>query len=74
VGFGKSQIRRFYQQAEKWVSVWRHSSENPLTPAPEFFIDNVDRWNGQYETANAIFRKACQGEMDFWATALRPEA
>ncbi|KAF9785117.1 hypothetical protein BJ322DRAFT_809347 [Thelephora terrestris] len=40
----------------------------------KFFIDNVDRWNGQYETVNDIFRKACQGEMDFWATALRPEA
>ena len=45
-------------------------SEVPLTPASAFFIENSYRWKSQYEKVNEIFRKACQGEIDFWAVAL----
>ena len=38
----------------------------------EFFIQNFDAWKDHYAEATKIFRRACQGEIDLWGTALNP--
>jgi thiaminase len=45
-----------------------------LTYASAFFMENSDRWKDQYEKANEIFRKSCQGEIDFWEAVLNSGA
>ena len=39
----------------------------------EFFIQNFDAWKDHYNEAQAIFRRACQGEIDLWGVAEHPQ-
>lgn len=59
-----------------WYNLWAVENakyEDSTTHQKEFFIQNFDEWKDHYAEATKIFRRACQGEIDLWATALHPE-
>ncbi|KAF7794355.1 hypothetical protein EIP86_005489 [Pleurotus ostreatoroseus] len=59
-----------------WYNLWAVENakyEDSTIKQREFFIQNFDSWRYYLDDAKAIFRQACQGEIDLWATALDPQ-
>ncbi|KAF9785115.1 hypothetical protein BJ322DRAFT_809345 [Thelephora terrestris] len=60
-----------------WYNLWvleNAKYESSILKQRSFFMENSDRWKDQYEKANEIFRKSCQGEIDFWEAVLNSGA